>query len=99
MIRSRFSHRVRREPQTERFPILRCAICGFGGVPVDMEPGARWGLKAVEITGTVYVGDRADDPVTSFDKQVMTVPRSGECPFCLGEMWIGGRKGSGNRVP
>lgn len=99
MLRSTWSHRVRRTPNTPRKPVLTCSVCDFPGVPADMEPGARLGLKPVEITGAVYSGPRADSPVESFDKKVMVIRQSGECPACGAERYMNGRKGSGNRVP
>jgi hypothetical protein len=99
MQRSTWSYRVRREPSTPRKQVITCSVCGFPGVPAGMTPGARIGLKPVEITGTVYVGPDADSPVTSFDKQVMTIRQAGECPCCGAERYMDGRRGSGNRVP
>ena len=99
MLRSTFSHRVRREPSTELFPIVRCAVCRWPAVDATQEPGARLGLKPIEVTGTVYAGPRADSPVSSFDKQTTVIRQTGECAACGAEMYLSGRWGSGLRVP
>jgi hypothetical protein len=99
MHRATYSRRIRREPNTPRKPVITCSICGFPGVDATMTPAARLGLKPVEITGTVYVGPDADSDPRTFDKKVMVLTQSGECPFCHGERYLDGRRGSGNRVP
>jgi hypothetical protein len=99
MHRGTFSHRVRRTPSTESRPVVRCAICNAPGVDATREPAARLGLKPVEITGSVYVGPRADSPVESFDKEVVVQHQSGTCWFCNGERYLDGHRGSGLRIP
>jgi hypothetical protein len=99
MQRSTWSYRVRREPSTSRKAVLTCSICGFPGCPANATPGARIGLKPVEITGSIYVGPDANSDPATFDKEVMVIRQSGECPACGGERWMDGKRGSGNRVP
>lgn len=78
---------------------VRCSICNFPAVDARQTPGAAFGLKPVVITGTIYSGVRSDASVLTFDKEVLVQQPAGTCPFCFGERWLDGRRGSGNRTP
>lgn len=99
MQRATYSRRYRREPDTPLRNVLVCSVCHFPGVPADMTSGEHLGATPVEITGTVYVGPRADSDIRTFDKQIMPLTPRGTCPACGAEMYLTGKRGSGNRVP
>lgn len=97
--RATFSRIYRRTPTTPLAPRVTCSICHFPGVPAAQRPGGYIGPMPVTVTGTLFVGTRADADVTTFDKKVIPVPSPGSCPFCGGTFYLGGKKGSGNAVP
>lgn len=103
MQRGSYSWRIRREPGAEPAHIstkrLRCSVCGFPGVDVTQEPGARLGQKPVVVTGTLFVGVSADAAVTTFDSATEVQRQPGECPHCGAERFLDGSRGSGLRRP
>lgn len=102
MQRARYSRRWRLEsssPETVITDRVTCSICNFAGVDLAEEPAAYLGLKASTTNGGTYVWTAANDAVSTLDKETVSVRRPGECPFCLGERWLSGTRGSGLRVP
>ena len=102
MHRTRYSRRWRVEsssPATVITDRVTCAVCRFPGVNLDYEPAAHLGLKASTTNGTTYVWTAANDALSTLDKEVVPVRQPGECPFCGGERWLDGTRGSGLRVP
>lgn len=73
-------------------------MCSFKGQPIE-EPAAQLGAKPTQTTGTVYNWTRADDPVSTLDKEVIVLDQIGICRFCHSEMYYGGRRGSALRIP
>jgi hypothetical protein len=80
---------------------LRCSICGFAGVDRDATPGQALGGDIQIVTrGTRYVWDAPDEPVDTLDKQVEVIPNVRKaCPFCTGQLFLDGQRGSAHTVP
>lgn len=98
--RTRYSRTIYRDGPPDPLPYLTCAVCGFRGVPADQTPGSsQWGAPPVQVTGSVYVGDRADTPVAELTKTVEVVQQAGTCGFCGAERYLDGSRGSGQRIP
>lgn len=100
--RHRFSRRWRINqvtPETILEDRVICAICGFRGVPIDDPPREDLGAKPTQTTGSTYVWTAANESVTTLDKTVVVLDQVGTCPFCHGEQFLDGRRGSALRVP
>lgn len=103
MLRNRYSKLHRHDTPTENTEPdrLRCSICRFAGVDIETEPGeSLTGSTAFVTTGTTYVWTSANDALVTLDKTVAPEPNTSvSCPFCGGERFLNGSKGSGNAVP
>lgn len=69
---------------------VRCAVCGFAGIPLDTVPGEGF-PTAYRTEGTTYVWESPTDSIATLDLTVLPVPNSGvSCPFCGATQFLTG---------
>jgi hypothetical protein len=74
---------------------LTCSVCGFKGVNVTTTPGEHF-PTGYQTTGTTYVWDSPDQPLSVIDKQVLPKPSPAvSCGFCGATRFLDGSKGKG----
>lgn len=81
---------------------ITCSICGFPGISPYAQPGestAPQGSVSLVASGTTYVWDSPEEPVSNQDYEVVVVPNAmAACPDCGGELFLSGHKGSAHAV-
>ena len=80
---------------------IRCSTCNFAGVDIETVPGESLrGSTQYVTTGTTYVWTSPADALSTIDKAVEPKANSSvSCPFCGGEAFLWGAKGTGHRIP
>ena len=94
------THRIRRHDEhgPDR---LKCSICGWPAVDIRSEPGTSLqGDFAFDRSGDKYVWDNPGESLDVIDREVFVVGNvTRTCPWCIGQRFLDGSKGSAHSVP